>query len=84
MLLFGNIEECYALDLGILFFSLSYLFTCCFILCDKYFIPSLSFIGNKLSLSADIQGATLMAIGSSTPEFFTSLIAIFLYSEMWI
>eukprot|EP01083_Nonionella_stella_P195581 720355_1 len=35
----------------------------------------------ELSLSADIQGATLMAIGSATPEFFTSLIAVFLYSD---
>lgn len=44
--------------------------------CDEYFVASLDSIAKKLKLSDDVAGATLMAVGSSAPEFFTSLIAI--------
>ncbi|PIW36927.1 MAG: sodium:proton exchanger [Candidatus Kerfeldbacteria bacterium CG15_BIG_FIL_POST_REV_8_21_14_020_45_12] len=47
------------------------------IVCERYFVQSLQIIGNKLRLSDDVVGATLMAAGSSAPELFTSLIATF-------
>ena len=81
MLLFGSIEECYILDLVLLIAVLSYLIAATQILCDEYFIPSLRFIGNALRLSPDMEGATLMAMGSSTPELLTSLIAVYLYAD---
>ena len=44
--------------------------------CDEYFIHSLEIIIKKLKLTPDVTGATFMAIGSSAPELFTSLIAL--------
>ena len=44
---------------------------------DKYFIPSLDKISKKLNMSHDMAGATLMAAGSSAPEIFVAIMAIF-------
>jgi K+-dependent Na+/Ca+ exchanger-like protein len=46
------------------------------ILCDEYFVPSLDLIAKKWRISSDVAGATLMAVGSSAPELFTSLFAV--------
>ncbi len=43
---------------------------------DEYFIHSLEYLSGRLKLTSDMAGATLMAMGSSAPEFFTSLIAL--------
>lgn len=47
------------------------------VICEEFFVPSLDRISDRLKLSSDVAGATLMAAGSSAPEFFTSLIAVF-------
>merc|ERR1712072_242544 len=47
------------------------------IVCDEYFVPALEQVSDKLNLSDDIAGATLMAAGGSAPELFTSLIGTF-------
>ena len=44
--------------------------------CDQYFVKSLDIVAKKWKLSDDVAGATLMAIGSSAPEFFTAVIAL--------
>ena len=44
--------------------------------CDDYFVESLDEISNKLKLSSDAAGATLMAIGSSAPELFVAVISV--------
>ena len=44
---------------------------------DKYFVISLDQLSRRLKMSHDMAGATFMAIGSSAPELFVSLIAIF-------
>ncbi len=44
---------------------------------DRYFVVSLDKISQRLSMSHDMAGATLMAIGSSAPELFVAIIAIF-------
>ncbi len=53
----------------------------CFILLarivDQFFIHSLDQISKDLKLSSDAAGATLMAVGSSAPELFVALFAIF-------
>jgi K+-dependent Na+/Ca+ exchanger-like protein len=46
------------------------------VICDEFFIESLDRISERLKLSSDVAGATLMAVGSSAPELFTSLIAV--------
>ena len=55
-----------------------YLFVALALLCEGYFIPSLKEIITKLRLDCDVGGTTLMAAGSSAPEFFTSFIGIFI------
>ena len=44
---------------------------------DRYFVVSLDKISERLNMSHDMAGATLMAIGSSAPELFVAIIAIF-------
>ena len=46
------------------------------VVCDRYFVWSLEIISEKLKLSDDVAWATLMAIGSSAPEFFTAAMAL--------
>lgn len=46
--------------------------------CEDYFVPSLEQITDKLQMNSDVAGATLMAVGSSAPEFFTSSIGAFI------
>src|SRR5690554_2806155 len=43
---------------------------------EDYFVESLDIISRKLKLPEDVAGATLMAVGSSAPEFATALIAV--------
>jgi len=45
--------------------------------CDKYFVASLEKISKRLKLSPEAAGATFMAAGSSAPELFVSLMALF-------
>lgn len=45
--------------------------------CDKYFVASLEKISKQLNLSPEAAGATFMAVGSSAPELFVSLMALF-------
>ncbi|MCP4180133.1 MAG: calcium/sodium antiporter [bacterium] len=44
---------------------------------DDYFVESLDKLANKLKMSSDAAGATLMAVGSSAPELFVALFAVF-------
>ncbi|XP_052774402.1 sodium/potassium/calcium exchanger 4-like [Mya arenaria] len=55
-----------------------YMFGALAIVCDDYFVPSLEFICERLNLQEDVAGATFMAAGSSAPEFFTSVIGVFI------
>ena len=50
-------------------------------LCDQYFVPMLEFLVDRFKIKPDIAGATLMAIGSSSPELFTSLIGVFVAKD---
>ncbi len=59
------------------FFGLLLSFYLLAVICDEFFVPSLDRISGKLKLNSDVAGATLMAVGSSAPEFFTSLFAVF-------
>jgi K+-dependent Na+/Ca+ exchanger-like protein len=44
--------------------------------CDEYFVSSLDQIAKNLNLSSEASGATLMAVGTSAPELFVSLMAL--------
>jgi Ca2+/Na+ antiporter len=58
------------------------MFLCLAIVADELFVPALDAIAGLWNLSEDVAGATLMAAGGSSPELFTSLIAVFLRSDV--
>jgi len=43
---------------------------------DRYFVVSLDKLSSRFNMSHDMAGATFMAIGSSAPELFVSIIAL--------
>ena len=51
------------------------------VLSEEFFVPAIDILANKLRLSSDAAGATLLAMGSSAPEFFTSLTAVVLLAN---
>ncbi|MGM0566720.1 MAG: calcium/sodium antiporter [Bacteroidota bacterium] len=44
---------------------------------DAFFIPALERISERYKISSDVAGTTLMAMGSSAPELFIALVAVF-------
>lgn len=54
-----------------------YMFYSLALVCEKYFMPSLEEFSQRLGLSEDVAGATLMSAGSSAPELFTALLGVF-------
>ncbi|KAM9331169.1 sodium/potassium/calcium exchanger 2 [Gastrophryne carolinensis] len=59
-------------------FGMIYMFIALAVVCDEFFVPSLTVITEKLQISDDVAGATFMAAGGSAPELFTSLIGVFI------
>eukprot|EP00116_Pleurobrachia_bachei_P002338 sb/3462600/ len=55
-----------------------YMFTALALICDEFFVPALEVIIDVLQISDDVAGATFMAAGGSAPEFFTSVIGVFI------
>lgn len=43
---------------------------------EEFFVPAIDRIADRLRMGSDAAGATLLAAGSSAPEFFTSLFAV--------
>mmetsp|Transcript_9526 Transcript_9526/g.14304 ORF Transcript_9526/g.14304 Transcript_9526/m.14304 type:complete len:531 (-) Transcript_9526:235-1827(-) len=58
-----------------------YLMLGLYLVCEHHFVPSLKIFGDRMRLPDDAQGATIMAAGSSAPEFFTALIGVLFYSN---
>uniref|UniRef100_A0A914WC14 Sodium/calcium exchanger membrane region domain-containing protein n=1 Tax=Plectus sambesii TaxID=2011161 RepID=A0A914WC14_9BILA len=61
--------------------GLIYMFIALAIVCDEFFVPTLDVIIEKLAISDDVAGATFMAAGGSAPEFFTSVIGVFIAQD---
>ena len=59
-------------------FGILYMFTALALVCDEFFVPALEVIIEVLDISDDVAGATFMAAGGSAPEFFTSVIGVFI------
>ncbi|KAM8862116.1 sodium/potassium/calcium exchanger 2-like [Synchiropus picturatus] len=55
-----------------------YMFVSLAFVSHEFFIPALGVVTEKLSISDDVAGATVMAAGRSAPKLFTSLIAVFI------
>eukprot|EP01084_Bolivina_argentea_P257055 432975_1 len=50
-----------------------------FVICEEYFVPILSALGDRWHMPEDVQGATLLAVGSSSPELFTAILGVIFY-----
>lgn len=63
--------------LAVHFLVLAYL--CCMlaIVCDEYFVPCLERLSDALNISPDVAGATVMAVGTSSPELYSAIIGSF-------
>ncbi|TRY90186.1 hypothetical protein DNTS_033368 [Danionella cerebrum] len=61
----------------IYFLIIFYMLLAISIVCDRYFLPSLEIISERLGLSQDVAGATFMAAGSSAPELVTAFLGVF-------
>ncbi|KAK6021223.1 hypothetical protein OSTOST_13113, partial [Ostertagia ostertagi] len=57
--------------------GLVYMFVALAVVCDEFFVPSLSVLIEVFDISEDVAGATFMAAGGSAPEFFTSVFGVF-------
>ncbi|CAG5080932.1 Similar to SLC24A5: Sodium/potassium/calcium exchanger 5 (Homo sapiens) [Cotesia congregata] len=54
-----------------------YLFLLLAVVCDDFFVPSITKICEKLNVSEDVAGATFMAAASSSPELFINVVGTF-------
>jgi len=52
-----------------------------FVICEEYFVPILAQLGDRLQMAEDVQGATLLAVGSSSPELFTAMLGALFIPE---
>eukprot|EP00744_Colponema_vietnamica_P016513 GILI01023177.1.p1 GENE.GILI01023177.1~~GILI01023177.1.p1 ORF type:complete len:476 (+),score=75.01 GILI01023177.1:86-1513(+) len=56
---------------------LVYAFSGIAVICDESFLPCLEQIRKRFRIPASVAGATLLAVGSSTPEISTNILATF-------
>lgn len=54
-----------------------YMFAALAIVCDDFFVPSLEIVAERLRLSNEVGGATILATGGSAPELFVCFIGTF-------
>ncbi|XP_031839116.1 sodium/potassium/calcium exchanger 4 [Nomia melanderi] len=54
-----------------------YMFLLLAIVCDDFFVPSMKKICDKMNLTEDVAGATIMAAASSSPELFVNIVGTF-------
>ena len=47
------------------------------VICDDFFVPVLEIICEHMDLKPDVAGATFMAAGTSSPEFFSNIMGTF-------
>ena len=52
-----------------------------FVICEEYFVPVLAQLGDRWNMAEDVQGATLLAVGSSSPELFTAVLGVIFYPD---
>ncbi|XP_017877047.1 sodium/potassium/calcium exchanger 3-like [Ceratina calcarata] len=54
-----------------------YMFLLLAVVCDDFFVPSLKKICEKINITEDVAGATIMAAASSSPELFINIVGTF-------
>lgn len=66
--------------MGTALLSLGVIIICVYLLAiitEEFFVISLDAVSQRFTIPSDVAGASLMAIGSSAPELFIALIAVF-------
>ena len=58
-----------------------YMFGAVAYLCNEYFVPTLEFLVERFKIKPHVAGATIMAVGNSSPQLFTSLIGVFIAKD---
>merc|ERR1719181_1102839 len=58
--------------------AMLYTFYCQALVCEEFFVPALNVMIDRFKIPDDVAGATLMAMGTSSPELFCGLIALFI------
>ena len=53
-------------------------FWCQAVVTEERFVPALNILSTAYNIPDDIAGATLMAAGASSPELFSSIVALFI------
>ena len=79
-----DIFSAYQLEHGVIllhFGAAFYVFGALAYLCNNFFVPTLEYIVDRFKIKPDVAGATVMAIGGSLPELFTSLIGVFVAQD---
>ncbi|XP_054631187.1 sodium/potassium/calcium exchanger 1-like [Dunckerocampus dactyliophorus] len=65
--------------------GMMYMFVSLGVVCNEFFVPALGVIIDKLAISDDVAGATIMAAARSIPKLFTAVIGVFVsYSNVGI
>lgn len=54
-----------------------YLFYMLALVCEEFLVPAINIVCEKTGIPDDVAGATLLAAGCNSPEFFASIIGIF-------
>ncbi|XP_064456527.1 sodium/potassium/calcium exchanger 5-like isoform X2 [Ornithodoros turicata] len=60
------------------FLAVAYLCCALAIVCDEYFVPCLELLSRVIRIPTDVAGATVMAIGTSSPELYSAIIGSFI------
>ncbi|OXA44472.1 sodium/potassium/calcium exchanger 4 [Folsomia candida] len=55
-----------------------YIFYALALVCDEYFVPCIESMCTGLHLPRDVAGASIMAVGTSSPELFVNLVGTFI------
>ena len=54
-----------------------YMFYAMALVCEEFFVPSITVVCERLRIPEDIASATLLAMGCNAPELFASIISVF-------
>ncbi|KOO26832.1 sodium potassium calcium exchanger 3 [Chrysochromulina tobinii] len=54
-----------------------YMFYAMALVCEEFFVPSITVVCERLHIPEDIASATLLAMGCNAPELFASIISVF-------
>uniref|UniRef100_A0A3B3DXB6 Sodium/potassium/calcium exchanger 1 n=1 Tax=Oryzias melastigma TaxID=30732 RepID=A0A3B3DXB6_ORYME len=57
--------------------GIMYMFVSLIVVCDEFFVPAVGVIMDRLSISDDVAGATVMAAGRSVPSVLFGLVTVF-------